>query len=177
MNDHGTASASLVLIVIAILAGCGGAGSSVALQSPTALPSAASLLPSPSSSPVYDGPDEVAVGQCFDMILDKDDAGFLAAAIGSCDVPHQAELVGRFQLPDPIDAPYPGDSSINKASEDRCRSAFGEYVGVDYDDSGLQLTYYTPTELIWVGGDRLVQCIVEGTSANPLNKSVKGLRE
>lgn len=170
MGTRSTArEAALSLVVVALLAGCAGAASSVAVPTPTAA--------APSASPMYDHPNDLAIGQCFDQIIDKGDESLLAGALKACDELHEAELFGRHKLPDPADAPYPGDSVVSKAAEEACISLFSDYVGIAYDDSRLAATYYTPAEATWVTGDRLVLCVVTGTSANPLTRSVKGLQE
>lgn len=152
-----------------LLAGCVGAGS------PTASPSA--TAPAPSASPLYDDPWHLPIGQCFDPIEDKDDQSLLAASLKSCDEAHLSELIGMPQLPDPAEAPYPGESQVADAAEKECLSAFKEYVGIAFENSKLQVIYHYPSPETWAAGDRLVLCTVIGSAVGPLTRSVRGSRQ
>ena len=65
---------------------------------------------------------------------------------------------------------------IEKAQTD-CKAAFETYVGIDYDNSTLYLSYYYPTEETWTEiNDREILCIVTTTDdfTTKTTGSVKG---
>ena len=158
-----------LLSIAFLIASCGGTTGSGAVT-PAAIATAA-------PSPVYDYLEDVPIGQCLDPIRDKDDDVILAASLKSCDETHLAEVVGRRQLPYTSEAPFPGDSPLARASETECRAAFSDYVGIDYDESSLDVEYQYPGPLSWPGGDRIVTCMVVGSGVTALTRSVKGSRE
>lgn len=157
------------VVSVGLLAGCAGA------VSPTVSPSA--TAPAPSASPLYDDPDHLTIGQCFDPIEDKDDQSLLAASLKSCDEAHLAEMIGMPTLPDAAEAPYPGDSQVADAAEKECLSAFSDYVGVAYEQSKVLGWFYYPSPETWAAGDRLVLCTVIASEIAPLTRSVKGSRQ
>ena len=151
-----------------LLASCGG-GSSAA-------PSSAVVSAVPTASPVYDDPDHLEVGECFDPIEDRDGQALLAAAVRGCETTHLAELIGTHELPDPVGAPWPGESAVAEASEAACRAAFKDYVGIEFDQSRLQASFYTPVEESW-SYDRTVLCTVDALPLAPFTSSVKESRQ
>jgi len=157
------------VVSVGLLAGCAGGGSPAV--SPTA------TAPAPSASPLYDHPNHLTIGQCFDPIEDKDDQSLLAALLRSCDEAHLAEKIGMPKLPGAADAPYPGDSQVSAAAEKECLSAFSDYVGIEFEQSRFPLFYYYPTPETWAAGDRLVICTVLASEIAPLTRSVKGSRQ
>ena len=168
-----------VLAVALLVAGCGARvepGTSTpttpAGPSPTTTAS-----PSPTPSPLYDYPNDAAVGQCFDPIRDKDDQLILAFRLKSCDEAHLGEISGKPELPLAADAPFPGDAFLSDAADKECRSTFTDYVGIDFDDSSLEGEFSYPSENTWPGGDRRVICMVVATDIAPLTRSVKGSRQ
>jgi len=171
------------LLVIALVAGCAAAASPTATRSagaasPTPTPaSRTARTPAPTASPQYQDPWTLTIGQCFDPISDADTGYLLAARLKSCDQPHLKEVVGTPSLADAVDAPYPGDSAVKAASEAACDAAFREYVGIDFDESALAMTYYWTDESGWIAGDRSAFCTVDGTTVAPLRRSVKGVQE
>lgn len=81
-----------------------------------------------------------------------------------CENEHESEAYESVMLPD---AGFPGEAAIDKVAIDRCKSAFSAFVGIEYDDSALDFTYYFPTESSWSEGDREVLCLV----TDPVGKS------
>jgi hypothetical protein len=154
-----------------LVASCGG---TVAPGTPTPTVTG---TPIATASPLFDHPDDLPIGQCFDPIRDKDDENLLAARLKSCDEAHLAEIFGHGELPDAAGAPYPGDEQLGDASEKECGSAFKEYVGIEYDLSHLDAGFLYPGPETWPGGDRRVICYVVGTEVAPFTRSVKGTRQ
>jgi hypothetical protein len=161
-------SALLGAVIVVVAAGCGtfriGPG-------PESSGPAGPAGPTP--TPQYQSPSDLVVGDCFDPITDRDDETLLAAVVRNCREPHFAEAIGKAVLPYDDSAPFPGSGNIERESEALCRTEFRKYVGVEFEDSRLAASYYSPTEETWPGGDRDVLCSAEANPAAPFTQSVK----
>jgi hypothetical protein len=69
---------------------------------------------------------------------------------------------------------YPGDDEVRKTAEQLCVKPFGDYIGVDYIDSSLYLTYLLPSLRSWDDGDKDVTCIAQIVDADGVKGSLKG---
>ena len=58
------------------------------------------------------------------------------------------------------DGDFPGDSALNDQAISDCSTEFGSFVGLDYDSSELDFSYYYPTEESWGQGDREILCLM-----------------
>jgi hypothetical protein len=88
-----------------------------------------------------------------------------------CGEPHDAEVFADFQLDG---AEYPGAEEVTRLADEGCLSAFEDYVGLPYQRSALEITYFAPTESSWNDlGDRLVSCLLHDP-AGPVSGSLKG---
>lgn len=95
-----------------------------------------------------------------------------------CDIPHQQELYAKITyVADGVaahDDPYPGADALDTFAQGGCAQEFPGYVGLDYPDSGLWMTYLLPSARSWQQGeDRAVLCFVT-TTGQSLTQSVKG---
>lgn len=111
-------------------------------------------------------PFEAEVGACLDS------AG-LAGEISElptidCAEEHDAEVFHKFSLPE---GDFPGEAAVYEAAQAGCLEAFEPYVGTDYTESDLWITYLTPLEGSW-SIDRDVVCILQ--SDDPVTGSMKG---
>jgi hypothetical protein len=191
--------ALLLVVLLVVLAACGGSASPLPIGSgagnpllpvPTAPRSAtpaptpgatttstprATPTPRPTPTPFveYQAAEDLKVGDCYDPINDHEDETLLAAAIRECDEPHLHEVFGLVLLSDPLGSPYPADRDIEDASLELCDAAFERYVGIALDDSDYGYLYYTPTDITWANGDRLVMCVVDDND-RPITGSLKG---
>ena len=129
--------------------------------------------PEPTGEPVYQSIEDVEIGQCFMAIRDVDDESVLAASIVDCAQPHDSELFALELLEGAPDAPYPGDRALDDLAIELCDAAFEAYVGVDYQDSVYEYSYFTPSEATWSIGDREVICVIEHAD-EPNEGSVRG---
>ncbi|MCZ2263682.1 septum formation family protein [Isoptericola sp. QY 916] len=109
------------------------------------------------------------LGDCFELPADATDLTGIVAV--DCTSPHGAELVGVDEL---TDAEYPGEDSVVATTEDFCFEEFADYVGTDYDASGLDMMYLYPTEASWTFGDRRLMCWAQNPDGSPLEASVQG---
>jgi hypothetical protein len=90
-----------------------------------------------------------------------------------CDAEHELEVVGIVTA---VGTAFPGDDALNALADDRCRQLFAGYVGIDFDDSDLELQPLTPTATSWAKGDHEVACVAVGADGMPLTGSVRGSR-
>lgn len=89
-----------------------------------------------------------------------------------CADPHAYEVYSELTL-DAGD--YPGDDVVSQKAEEGCAAAFEPFVGLAYDSSTLDYTYYTPTETTWTQiDDRLVSCLISDTANAETTGSLKG---
>ncbi len=94
-----------------------------------------------------------AVGDCFDV--DPDDTQMTSVDAISCDSEHDAEVyfVGVVDAPEEYDALV-----VDAQARAACFAAFGDYVGVDYYSSAIDILYDTPSQKAWGNGDRTLMC-------------------
>jgi Septum formation len=113
----------------------------------------------------YDSVRDLAVGECFDY-------GNAEGEVlrQPCTVAHDGEIIGDVTLPE---GPYPGDYGVDEAAYRACSHDFTYYVGKSPDETELDLDYWTPTESLWNGGDRLVVCEAVGFAGLQLTGTSK----
>ncbi len=94
-----------------------------------------------------------AVGECFNV--DPDDTQMTSVDAFTCDTEHDAEVyfVGDVDAPEEYDALV-----VDAAARASCFAAFGEYVGVDYYSSAIEILYDVPSQKAWDRGDRTLMC-------------------
>lgn len=99
--------------------------------------------------------EELEVGQCLPYIEWEDEVSELP--IVPCDQPHTDEVYLIFDAPD---GEFPGDDALQSIASERCESAFGEFVGLAYAESELDMYWFVPTQMSWNrANDRAIQCI------------------
>lgn len=86
---------------------------------------------------------DLRVGDC---VIDLPETTSYGLKVVPCGQPHIYEVFGSFALPD---TPYPGDDAVDTLSSDGCTQRFGDYVGMGYEDSILDMQYFTPFEETW----------------------------
>jgi hypothetical protein len=117
---------------------------------------------------------DVSVGDCFIA------PGEVKAELSDlqrvpCAVPHQQEAYAilPYKAADDSDV-YPGNATLDTFAKGACAQAFTSYIGINYPDSSLWMTYLLPSARSWQqGDDRSVLCFVT-TTGQALTKSVKG---
>jgi hypothetical protein len=78
-----------------------------------------------------------------------------------CSSPHQAEVVGVFELPN---GDYPGQSQVDEQASSGCTDRLGSYAPAATEDSTIELLYFSPSRLDW-RNDREVICLALHPSA------------
>lgn len=94
-----------------------------------------------------------------------------------CEEPHTQEVFALLDY-EPAEGEsadvYPGDDVLADFAEAACLAPFATYVGIDYLDSELFLTYLLPSLRSWdEADDREVVCIAQ-SDGTPLDTSVEG---
>ncbi|MGO3796455.1 MAG: septum formation family protein [Pauljensenia sp.] len=109
-------------------------------------------------------------GQCLDAPSGET---VTDVELRSCTSAHSLEVVGTFDLDGDT---LPAEDDLTATAQDRCSQAFADYVGIDVEESGLDLTWLAPTTQSWnASGDRTVACLA-GADTDSLTSSVKGSR-
>jgi len=74
-----------------------------------------------------------------------------------CAEPHAREAYASLMFDE---GDYPGDEVVEDESLDRCTTEFATFVGMDYQESTLDLASIYPTSESWAGGDREILCLI-----------------
>jgi hypothetical protein len=141
----------MVVAVVLAAASCGGDDGGDEEDSPDAIRRA----------------DGVEAGDCYQQPEDER----TTVAPVSCEAAHDNEAFAAFQLPD---GAYPGDRRVLSDGRAGCFERFEGFVGVPYEDSGLDVDALTPTRLTWEEGDRKVVCILFNVNGEQLEGSAQG---
>lgn len=113
----------------------------------------------------------VKVGDCLNDSAVEGEVTSVKAV--DCTEPHDSEA---FKSIDMDDGDFPGDTAVEDAAVSGCTEAFAGFVGLDYETSLLDFSYYTPTEAGWGGGDREILCLVidpDGKTTGSLEGAAK----
>jgi hypothetical protein len=113
---------------------------------------------------------DLRAGDCLNP-PEKVQDELLKVAVVPCSTRHTQEVVGVKSL-DTKD--YPGDDAVRLQGEKLCLEPFSDYVGVDYVDSSLYLTYLLPSLRSWDDGDKDVTCIAQIIDADGVKGTFKG---
>jgi hypothetical protein len=101
---------------------------------------------------------DVKVGDCLAEIEDTQEI-FISVETVSCAEPHSEEIFATVNLPEG-DGPFPGWDAVEAQAEELCIAEFENFVGRSYEDSVLDISFFTPDEEGWRAGDRFVLCTV-----------------
>ncbi len=75
-----------------------------------------------------------------------------------CSLPHDYEVYSELTIPGEA---FPGGDEVTALADEACFAAFEGFVGLTYEESLLDVSYFAPTEQSWQSnGDRLVSCLV-----------------
>lgn len=119
----------------------------------------------------------IKVGDCFfdDALASETESETSTVRAVPCDEKHAFEAYHDFALPE---GEYPTVDVIDEAAAGECLPAFEDYVGVSYDDSRYDFSYYSPSRETWeYRDDRLVSCILIAPEGETLTGSLKGVGE
>jgi len=114
----------------------------------------------------------LVVGDCFNEDTSADTIS--TVDIVECSVPHKWEAFESIQM---TDATYPGDEATQQQADQACNDPFTAYVGLGYDESIYDYSFYFPTQETWddpVLKDREILCLAKDDNDADITGSVKG---
>lgn len=155
MNKHLIAAAALIIVGGAALTGCSAIKDVIAVADPII-------------EAVDDETSWIEVGDCFN---DPDSDVVSDIPTVPCTEAHDYEVYAEFD----IDlAKFPGDDEVSRLADEGCLAPFGVYVGLPFESSTLDYSFYVPTKEGWADyNDRSVSCILFDP-AGQLTTSVAG---
>lgn len=107
------------------------------------------------------------VGDCLDMAELASATEVETVPTVPCGDPHDGEVYAETALE--------GDelpADVEDQADAFCYDAFEPFIGMTYEESAVDFTYFTPSEGSWGQGDRAVQCIV--VVAEPTTGTLEG---
>jgi hypothetical protein len=181
-----TALASVLLLTSGVLGGAKPASPDALASIPVTTPSAPSTTTSatPSSTHVAVQPtgplkkpkrvywESLKPTMCFRLPADQSS---VYVTVVDCRTGHDEEVSARTVLAGP--RKWPGGSAIDAAAEARCRVAFQRYVGIAFDDSRLELDFFTGDRAAWQAGDHRLICLVLDPSVARSSQALRGAAE
>lgn len=123
---------------------------------------------------IVDGGDTdvftIAVGDC--LVEDVTEGAVSTVKTAPCDEPHAGEVFSEYTF-DGDD--FPGEDAVFAKAEEHCSAAFESFVGMSYDDSALDFSYYYPDENTWTeANDRLISCVINDPNNQELVGTLQG---
>ena len=149
-------------------------GASGASATPSSTPAASSAPPDasqpnrPLSKPRKIYWEDLTAGMCLRTAPES----ALDMPVVDCRAAHEDEVITRTVMAGP--GKWPGDEVIETSAEAKCRTAFATYVGIGYDDSRLELDFWTVDPDGWRDGGRTLVCLVYDPSDPTLTGALKG---
>jgi hypothetical protein len=97
------------------------------------------------------------VGDCFNAQTSEDATEVSSVPTVPCSDPHDNEAYAAMDMPA---GDYPGDQAVSDAGDTYCYDEFEKFVGMNYDESALDLSSFFPTAESWAEGDLEIMCFV-----------------
>lgn len=97
----------------------------------------------------------IKVGDCLNDASVSEEVS--SVPVIDCSEPHDSEAYASIMMPD---GDFPGEEAVTAAAEEGCLAEFEGYVGIPYEDSSFEVSFYFPTEGSWGDGDREILCTV-----------------
>lgn len=113
---------------------------------------------------------DLRVGDCFDL-ADPGASEVQQVTAHPCAESHQYEMLFAGDM---TTAGYPTDSDFSSFVDQQCLPAFASYVGIGYESSALEISWFYPTSSGWGRGDRTVQCVIFDPQQGQITGSLKG---
>ena len=97
---------------------------------------------------------DLQIGDCIGANLDNGEMSEIGVV--PCDDPHQYEI---FAITKSSLDTYPGKEALGEDATSKCLSFFNDYFQINFEESQLYLTHFTPTEDSWNQmDDREITC-------------------
>ena len=97
----------------------------------------------------------IKVGDCLNDAEVAEEVS--SVPVVDCSEPHDSEAYASIMMPD---GDFPGGDAVTAAAQEGCLAEFEGYVGIPYEESTYDVSFYFPTEASWGGGDREILCTV-----------------
>lgn len=101
---------------------------------------------------------QLRVGDCLNDELSETATEVTDVPTVPCTDPHDYEVFQNITMADADE--YPGEDATVQQADDECSAAFEGFVGVSYEESQYDFSYYYPTQQSWDGGDRVINCLI-----------------
>lgn len=117
-------------------------------------------------------PEQLAVGDCFDLPASTDRIGDLRHR--GCSGAHGGEVFHVYDAASTAEAGYPTDSAWESLVYPVCDPAFESYTGSPVAERlDIEYRYLVPTADRWASGDRQVTCFIISSDGSPLDRSLR----
>ena len=105
------------------------------------------------------------LGDCFDYAALSSTTEISSVSTIPCGEAHDAEIYAEMHLTEEqfkadLELSQSGDTETLGHADQFCYDQFAGFVGTSYEESTLNFTPFTPTEMSWAQGDDVVQCIL-----------------
>ena len=111
----------------------------------------------------------IKVGDCIAESTGTDEVTEVPTV--PCTDPHDTEVYADFEI---AGSDYPGEDAIFAEADQGCYDAFAPFVGIAYEESAYDFSYYYPTEGSWGQGDHLISCLILDPSGAQVTGSLAG---
>lgn len=123
------------------------------------------------------GGAELTTGKCYNETLTSSDENGQSRAYApvDCTSAHDDEVFAVFEYPHA--SLFPGYEAIGAIQQTTCQQDFQAYVGVSWDKSHYTISYASPDEQSWNGGDHAIHCLLSDASDAKTTGSAQGTRK
>ncbi|MWV51229.1 hypothetical protein GRS96_18320 [Rathayibacter sp. VKM Ac-2803] len=115
---------------------------------------------------------QLRVGDCLNDELSETATEVTDVPTVPCTEPHSYEVFQNVTMAEADE--YPGETATTDQAETECSAAFDGFVGLSYEESQYDFSYYYPTQESWDGGDRTINCLITDP-AGPNSGSLAGV--
>jgi hypothetical protein len=98
----------------------------------------------------------------------------VGAERASCDLSHSHEAISTTEFPEPVAAPYPGESALKERLMETCTTGFETFVGRALVGSELDMVIAVPDESAWNDANRVGACLVARRDGEYLSGRAQG---
>jgi hypothetical protein len=105
----------------------------------------------------------------------REDPNDMDYIVVDCSAEHEEEVMSRDTLARSKE--YPGDAAVEDAAQQKCETAFASYVGLELDESRLDLDYFTPDKDSWTAGKVTLICLVLDPDHDQITRALRGANE
>jgi hypothetical protein len=117
--------------------------------------------------------EDLQPGMCVRPDPNVDD--IMDYIVVDCSAEHEEEVMSRDTLARSKE--YPGDAAVDDAAQKKCETAFASYVGLELDESRLDLDFLTPDEDSWTAGKVTLICLVLDPDHDQITGALRGAHE